>query len=503
MQLNLKAIGLAALGILGWVVLLYFLSGQKAEYALGYAIVGVNAVMLSFPVSRMLTGQTQWYSLHGAMIVILCLFYVAAPTVVVYAGMESKVYNRPLSPEQFSRAMAVTSIFILCYFMGYRFGPKRMTLPRRFEWYFADTPQIQSSFNTSAIIVFSIGMLAWLYMFSVGGGIAEHLRTRGAGRGDLIAGAGGYVFHLAKFAYAGALLYLSRNGINLISLAMVGLLGLLLFFFGSRGFAFILFIGALVVYRYRFMNRLPWYVAVGGVAALMFMQIFMRMVRFTGGNIDRALTHTRQAGESVETFVLNALGDFHFIINLAEIIDNMGTRIPWQYGQTLLSFLYIIPSFIWRAADYIPAGNIVYLQYLLPDMLGTVSLSNNLFTEFYMNFGLIGVVVGCALWGVFIRWLSNVTTGNPYRKYQYAYVVYAALLWGQLVQIMKSGVPDLTMLVYFFVPVFIVYLPNFSLLLNPPDESGLHDAESAEGEEYESYETEHSYAHAQSENAGP
>ncbi len=463
---SLKTISITILGTLVWASLLFAIGGQRPEYSLSYLLIAVNSLILAIPVAKILAGETPWYSMHAVALAGFAMYYILAPTAMLHYGVESEAFERQLTNSELSVALFITNLGLLAYVLGYRFGPKKKTLlPNRLEWLFTDTPQVQQNYNLATIIVFGFGISAWGYMFMSSGGLTAHLEAGGGARAEAVQSSGGYIFHIAKWAYVGALLYLARNKINVISIAMIGSLGLMLFYYNSRSLAFTLLIGAVIVYRFRFMQRFPLWMAAAGMSAIVFLQLFMRLLRGSGGNFASALTEQKTLWGSIDSFVLSTFGDMMSIRNLAEVIVVMPDKIPYQLGRTFLTLLYIIPGFIWRGQYHLITGaNVIYVETFFEDRVGKISLSNMIILEFYMNFGWIGVIALMFACGMFVRWFQAVTIDNPWRKYQCAYIVYHAIMAIQIVRVIKSGVPTLLQFVYFLVPFLIVYLPNISML---------------------------------------
>ena len=467
---SLKTILISLFGTLTWAVLLFAIGGQRPAYSVCYLLIAVNSLILAVPTAKIFAGETPWYSMHAVVMAGFALYYVLAPTALLHYSVQSEAFQRQYSSGELAAALFITNIGLLAYVFGYRYGPRKKTqLPDRFEWFFTDTPQVQSTYNLAAIFVFICGITAWAYMFTKSGGLAAHLEAGGGARAAAVQSTGGYVFHVAKWAYAGSLLYLARNKINLISIAMIGSLGLMLFYYNSRSFAFTLLIGAAIVYRVRFMDRFPVWMAAAGMGGIVFLQLFMRLLRGTGGNFSSALTEQKSLWGSIDSFILSALGDVMSIKNMAEVIAVMPEKIPYQLGRTFFSLLYIIPGFIWRGQyQFITPANVIYVETFFENRVGKISMSSMIMLEFYMNFGWIGVIVLMFLCGMFVRWFQAVTIDNPFRKYQCAYIVYHAIMAIQIVRVIKSGVPTLLQFVYFLVPFVIVYLPNISLLFSGP-----------------------------------
>lgn len=460
-----KTLGLAILGFLAGVTALFVAGGFREAYIPTVLLIVLGGALLSLPVSRILTGHSPWYSPHAFALASLGLIYVVAPAIALIFRFESDFYERELSPAEFQEAMVWAVAGIAAYLVGFRLGPKRTTFNRGVEWYFADTPEVRANLNAFAIVIWFAGMCAWGYMFfAVGGGDLDSFGTE---RGTLVKGAGGFIYHVAKFAYVGALLYFCRNGLTILSVGMIASLTFFLLIFGSRSFVGILLLGALIVYRFRFVNKIPILLWVGTAVSMFMIMGFLAALRATK-DVGRAVAAYKEATATLEGKVLSVLGYFDFVIPMAEVIQNMGTRIPFQNGKTLLTVTYIIPSFLWQGQYMFQSASQIYTHTLYGDRQSKATLTPSIAAEFYMNFGGIGVIGGMLFMGLFIRWLHSRLVENPRRRYQFAWIVFSALISVNMVRVFKNGFGTTVFMFYFFAPLAMCYFPNLKFLFSPP-----------------------------------
>ena len=471
---NWKAVGLAILGIIVGAVFLYIVGGQREGFALGYLVVAAIGVLLALPISRVLTGEVPWYSPHAFVLASLALIYCAAPVAVVAARAESFLWKRPLTPDEFLSAAVVSLAGVFFYLLGWRFGPKRTRLPRGLEWYFSDTPEVMANFNWMAMAFWALGIMAWTYMFALGGGVGEALENMGQQRRTNVTAAGGTVYHIAKFAYVGCLLYFSRNGLNIFSIGMIGLFTGILLLHGSRSFVGILFIGALIVYAYRHTHKIPLAVWIPAGAFIVLLLSFWVLMRQTNGNIGEAFHIYTQGSSSIGGILLQFVSPFMFWIHLAEVVHYVPDTIPLQYGRTFGTVFYIIPSFIWpQQYELFESGSQVYMGHLMPQQQANFTLTPSIFSEFYMNFGFLGVVICPFAYGWLVKWFHNIMIGDPRRRYQIAWIVFAALVSVNMVRVTKNGVGTIIFAFYFSLPFIAIYFFNLKYLFNPPAEDPL------------------------------
>lgn len=465
---KLKGVLIGAGSLLVAWLFIFALGGQSPEYSRTYLIIATTATILIWRGAMVLANRPPWYSPHALLLFGMFIIEVVAPVAVLHYRVPAYVFERPLSPEEFEAATMLGLVGVVSYLIGWALGPKKTTMNRRFEWYLTDTPQVQKNFTLMCFGLYTAGILAWIIMFRTVGGMTEHMENMGGGRREMQGGAGAIVWHLAKFAYVGALLYFSRHGLKPVSIAMILFLGVFLLAFGSRSYAAILFAGAFIIYRVRHTEKIPMVVWGIMASALFFFMTFWALLRRTGGDLSEAAEMYSELKSTQETAILHAVGSWMFIRNRAELIHYMGDKIPWMNGETYLTFFKFIPQFIWPGQNQIISGAQVYMQYLIPHRVGKVSLSSQLFTEFYINFGYPGVIISAMLCGMLIRWFHSRLLADPMRRYQVPHVVLSALLTLCLIRVLKGGIQAMNVPVYFFVGVFLVYLPNLGYLINPP-----------------------------------
>jgi oligosaccharide repeat unit polymerase len=148
-------------------------------------------------------------------------------------------------------------------------------------------------------------------------------------------------------------------------------------------------------------------------------------------NLQRNVVGTNKSARSIsgrdfyDNYVAtHEVGQFRdFVVTL----EGVPARIDYQSGATFLS---VIPG-----APY-PAGGAVFTSTFYPDAFARgVSYPNTLPGELYLNFGLLGVIVGmtaygCALGIVQLYFVRNRERTGPLLVYAYSIIPLAGLLRG-------------------------------------------------------------------------
>lgn len=448
------------------LIFLWALSGQNPGYSSTYLLLMMITLLIGIPARKILTGETPWWSPHAFVLGTLAVYFVVASTAVVHFRVESMAFGRALSPHELNAGLSVVAVATATYLLGFRFGPKPAMFSPRIEWFFTDTPSVQVRFNLVAMTVFLVGIAAWIAVFAAAGGVGAHLQNI-ANRQESIARAGGIALHLNKWAFVGFFLYFARNGVRPTTLVMFGALMLIYLIYGSRNWVGMFLAGTAIIYRIRF-GKIPSIVWLGSAVGLVFVQSFLVLLRYTSGDIGRAKFMYSRNMRTTEGTVLSFVGDFAFIRYLSDLAVSMGTEVPYQWGKTFLAFFYVVPSFLWNPHDYLATGPDVYMRYLTPEHIKTVSVGPSIMGEFVMNFGWPGVVIIPALLGMLLRWFQSAAMTHPHRKYQIAFPVMVAIVGPEMLSFIKHGFLDTTLIPYLLLPLMIPYLPNLSYLTSGP-----------------------------------
>jgi hypothetical protein len=444
------------------MLFLWALSGHQEAYLSSYFLLGLVTLMIGFSARNILSGATPWWSPHAFVLATMFLYFVVASVAVVHYRLPSMAFDRPLRPSELNAGLMVVVLATASYLLGFAFGPKPRLFPERIEWFFADTPNVQVRFNLVVMTVFLVGLAAWGFVFLSAGGVSGHLSNI-ANRQETLAKAGGIAFHLSKWAFVGFFLYFSRNGLRPTTLAMFAVLMMVYMAYGSRNWVGMFVAGTAIVYRIRF-GKIPGIVLLAAIAGLAFVQSFLVLLRYTRGNIGMAQYAYTKNLRTTESTVLSFVGDFSFIRYLSDVAVTMGDIVPYQWGRTLLSFFFVIPSGLWDPTAYLVTSGGIYMQYLTADHIGSVSVGPSLLGEFIINFGWAGAVVFPLALGMILRWFQSAALSHPHRANQVAFPVMVAIVGPEMISFIKHGFLDTTLIPYLMLPLVIPYLPNLTYL---------------------------------------
>jgi hypothetical protein len=114
------------------------------------------------------------------------------------------------------------------------------------------------------------------------------------------------------------------------------------------------------------------------------------------------------------------------------LLDGVPDRLPFQLGEPYLAnFLAAIPRTVYPGKP--PVGTEVFSRAFFEDLLaGGTSIPTSLVGEFYLNFGVVGIVVGCVVVGVLLRagysWLRR-NRARPEVVTTYAFLCGSLMPW--------------------------------------------------------------------------
>lgn len=159
-------------------------------------------------------------------------------------------------------------------------------------------------------------------------------------------------------------------------------------------------------------------------------------------------------------------GDFEFSIkNLISSLGNsaeqyaaqlsmygvLKNEVPCTFGTSLL-FLFstFVPAFLG-----LPRPDRIYMYYVMQTMHGKPDIGVTIHhaTAWYLNFGLIGIIVGALLWGVFLKFLYK-------RRLSFIYFYGSILFSVASIQMIRDGGPESykgALLLVTIIPMLIIH----------------------------------------------
>jgi hypothetical protein len=222
---------------------------------------------------------------------------------------------------------------------------------------------------------------------------------------------------------------------------------------GSRGTLLPLLGGIFVLYNVRRSARPSWatILVVGALAVLGSSFLSDLRGRTTRSEtfvetIERATSPSRLL-DSVATGP-----DAEMAPALAVALSVVPERLPYTYGKTIFGDLVVrpVPRAWWADKPLIPRHELLAEAWPVEFERGNINAEFSSLLYFYWDFGLIGVMLGLAVYGVLARYLYEYFRSNDKRLY--AQVFFSLAVWFAVIALRDSPVDT-------FVRAWFVLLP--------------------------------------------
>ena len=190
---------------------------------------------------------------------------------------------------------------------------------------------------------------------------------------------------------------------------------MLLMSLGERGHFMTLIISLLICYHYLKKKIHSFPVVVMSTLLILFLVVYGQYRDFTAQNYK-----IKKAGFNVKIGLLSTysyfIGHFDQLRHVKDVVIAVPDQLDFQVGKTFLNLLVKpIPSAIWKNKPR-GAGQIV-TKYLYPQAYNLkVTVAPSLLAELYLNFHIIGVILGFFLFGIFCKTLYYFLIKNDQNK---------------------------------------------------------------------------------------
>ncbi len=275
------------------------------------------------------------------------------------------------------------------------------------------------------LIYFMFSLIAFFVVIKLTGGISEYFNNIHSATINITTG--------SAFIFMGVLIvkipllilfYDSVKNYKNRRLFLVTIFFALIIFgsLGERGHIIALIISLIAVYHYAKKRISILRLSTYGIALLIFLTIF-------GEYRELSKAKKKIAFESIEKRVglvylyRSLINNFDQLIRTKDIVKNTPETIEFQYGKTILNLVFKpIPSRIWESK---PQGaGLIVTKYVYPKHhKANVTVAPSLLGELYLNFHLIGIIIGMFIFGIACRVLYEFLIKNL--KNSNVVVVYA------------------------------------------------------------------------------
>ena len=382
-----------------------------------YILLSFLFALLIIPIaSRILRGNLDVFEPFPFFVILYFLvFFVKSFFVVFYPELFH--YSDYVVPEFDSFIIRYTLgyliIGILSFYAGY-YLKTGVVLGNNFS-----TPLKEwNSLNVKiVVIVFSIIAVGSTFIFmQMAGGIIYYL-THIYLRGEIAREGGGYLLWGSLFGIEAVLFlytyFLSQRTRTYVVFWVFALtIGGMYLFLGSRILFIYVFLGILVIHNF-LVKRID-------LARLILLSSILAGVVLFVGFSRNLLGEGTQAIHEVMVRKVSDSGNVLYTLfrllnpdtinydNFMIIISRVPLLLNYQYGLTYLHLLiYPIPRLLWHAKPS-PIGTGIFTEVFFPgEYFAGVTKGITLPGELYLNFGVLGILGGMFLFGIFLRELDN------------------------------------------------------------------------------------------------
>lgn len=206
----------------------------------------------------------------------------------------------------------------------------------------------------------------------------------------------------------------------------------LLMSLGERGPFMFLFISLMVCYNYA-KKRVNFFLMVTiGICLLMFLTIYIQYRELTGDKFKHQNISKHISYFNIKTYA-NFIINFDQLDRVKDMTKYVPKKLNFQYGKTFFNLIFKpIPSRIWSGK---PQGaGTISTRALYPNVFAAkVTFAPSVVGELYLNFHILGVIVGLFFYGVLMKVL-NVHKGlrKDDKNFMVFYAVIAPEIFGQI-----------------------------------------------------------------------
>ena len=271
----------------------------------------------------------------------------------------------------------------------------------------------------------AISFLSFFLIVKASGGLSNYIENITGSMVKLLTG--------SAFLYMGVILIkipvliwfgfqLKRGKFSILFLVYFVTASILLVFLGERGHFVFLIISLLVSYhyiKYR-LKLIP--VSIFALILYLFLLLYGQYREFGLKNTNRMENKERYRLGTVITYK-KLVENFDQLIRVKDIIKYVPQKLDYQYGKTFFNLLFKpIPSRIWPEKPQ-GAGYYVTKSLYPKHFAANASIATSLLGEFYLNFHVVGIILGMFLFGLAVSGLYKILTFNL--KEFYVIIVYS------------------------------------------------------------------------------
>jgi hypothetical protein len=431
-------------------------------------LVAAIAVALLGPLAfRAMAGRFDPFEPYTLFVVAYGVMFVVRPAAMLASG--SLVYLGPSNDldisETFTEMLVVALVGAVAFVVGYSSDAGRKLAER---W-----PRGLREATDTRRLLFLAGLLAGLGLAAFLAVVAslDGLQTleaifrsgKSADIGEAVEtyryGWMSYLFLIPAAMVFLAVALQTRSKALFVAFALLALLVLLRGIPLGNRMMLLPLLGGIFVLVYVHRSARPSLVTVTAVAVLaLFASAFLSDLR---GRADRhetvAETVVRAASPSRVADSVVKGPDTEMAATLAAALTVIPERLSHTYGTTIFEDLVVrpIPRPLWSGKPQVPRNELKAVLWPREYANGTLNPEFSALLYFYWDFGLLGVVVGLAAYGVAARWLYEYFLRH--REQLYAQVFYALAVWFVAIALRDSPVDTLMRAAFILAPLWVLF----------------------------------------------
>lgn len=308
---------------------------------------------------------------------------------------------------EFTVTLFYAALALMAFQVGYwRFKPRHITLP---EWVVSPSVKAMQYTTLASLLFFIALVIAWvvlgrislrtLNVFSPGVRYESWVEEIKLNQGVML----GYLFIGRQAMIPASFLVILYHKKFFRSVGVATLLAVTLLFMGLgwRHPILVIMIASMMLFYIRQDKRPP--ISLLLIVAFIYFYYAAGLLGYARTTITTSLSDTNYNITTAYDVTLASTG---IAVPMAGVIRYVPDIVPWKYGLTLLKiFTQPIPRILWPSKPKFIGFE--GLEYVLPR-----GAAIPVWGEFYINFGIIGIIISMWLWGIISKYFFLL-----YKKY--------------------------------------------------------------------------------------
>jgi oligosaccharide repeat unit polymerase len=432
----------------------FLLSSYNKEFFGFKILINYLLVLLILPLiyERYIKGRIDIFS----PIVIVVFFYFIIFIITSIDLLYNRFYELQNEEKFYTYAILYSIISFHAFLIGYYSNLSKIFLKIRVKRF------TRLSVNKVILITIfysAISFASFFLIVKTSGGLFNYFENIKGSMVKLLTG--------SAFLYMGVILIkiplliwfgfqVKRARFSILFLVYFLIASMLLVFLGERGHFVFLVISLLVCYHYikQRLKLIP--VSIFALILYLFLLLYGQYRELGLQNTNRIVNKESYRLGTVITYK-KLVENFDQLIRVKDIIKYVPEKLDYQYGKTFFNLLFKpIPSRIWPEKPQ-GAGYYVTKSLYPKHFTANASIATSLLGELYLNFHVVGIIVGMFLFGLvvsaFYKFLAfNLSDFNVIIIYSLSFPYFFSELRGDFAVVT---------LFYIFEFIFLIIALNF------------------------------------------